>query len=731
MANQLAARVLFIDDDPVVRRSFVRAMSSPDILVDTADCGTRALEFAKECSYECVVSNLEMPGMDGDTLIERLQDYLPEARYFLLSNAAQPTLCENQLLAPTISKQWDECTLDRVRNCLPPRQCVRLRQTLPAPAGMTLLEAGNTIGRALILEDHEPDRMLLKLLLQQLGMDVGKIDFVETLDAAYSLTQSQSYDLIIADLNLPDATGTESVDFLSHGAPEAALIVLSGSDNEDISVRAVRMGAQEYLAKIGLELGSLQRAVRHAMERKRAEREIRELAHYDQLTGLANRVTFNDRLNHCLARARRRGASFSVLFLDLDRFKPINDSLGHDMGDALLQQVSTRLASVLADADTIARLGGDEFAVVVEDPGGEDGLSALCRRILAAIRVPFELGRHTVAISCSIGVATYPTSGRECRDLMRAADEAMYASKRAGRGSFHHGQAAHSAEALSTLLTEQAVRKAAENEEFGLVYQPQIDLRARVVTGFEALLRCSSEGETIAPSVFIPILEETGLIVEVGRSVIRQSCRQLSKFRQGKMHHVRMAVNVSPLQLDDPELVRVIDDSLRDSELPPHAFEIEITESTLMRDVGHANRVIAQLKELGVRVALDDFGTGYSSLSHLHRFGIDTLKIDRSFVASLGRVNPGEPIAGAIIGLGLRLGLEVVAEGAETEEQVTWLASQGCPAAQGFYFGRPAPTWTWEELALTRRRLSQAPPSNPPPRACVSTFPGVTSTCAG
>lgn len=699
-------------------------MTERGFRVETADSGARALELAASQSYSIVVADLVMPQMDGDTLLQELRHQLPEAGLFLISGEFETELDQGSFSVPTLTKPWSDEALtvlfqdvnEVVSDGQIPTQPRQIRK--PAACVETQLPQ-----RVLLLEDQPSDLFLLRRYLGEIGMNSEHLFSAETLDQAYRLTQEQEFDVILADLDLPDADGTDSVEFLVHSARNAALVILSGVDDENIPARALGLGAHEYLSKLELSPASLRRAVRHAQERKLSEERLTRLAHQDPLTGLANRTTFGASLDHRLARARRHGTTFPLLVLDLDRFKPINDSLGHDIGDALLEQVAMRLKSVAPALSTIARLGGDEFAIIGCEAGDSIAVTSLCRDLLAAMKIPFLLGCHTISISCSIGAATYPQSGDNRRDLLRAADEAMYSSKRAGRGRFLHCSAAHSDEALSTFLTEQTIRKAVSDDSFRLMYQPQVDLRARGVAGFEALLRCSEGGEALSPTEFIPVLEETRLISEVGRRVIRLACHQLRRFRDSQLGDVRMAVNVSPIQLDDPDLVEFVDDCLRESELPASSLELELTESTLMRDVNHSGRVIAKLKRLGVRVALDDFGTGYSSLAYLHRLGIDTLKIDGSFVAALGQNTQGEPIAGAIISLGLRLGLEVVAEGVETREQANWLARQGCPVAQGFYFGRPSYDWGWDQLDVTRERISLAPRSYPPEQPRISRFP--------
>ena len=424
-------------------------------------------------------------------------------------------------------------------------------------------------------------------------------------------------------------------------------------------------------------------------ERKVAEEMLLHNALHDALTGLPNRSLLLDRLGLALRRCVRSGGNVAVLFLDLDNFKVVNDSLGHAVGDRLLAAVARRVEGALRPSDTVARLGGDEFTVLLEDLGEPDEARRVAERLHHALAEPFDLEGRAVFTTASVGIAV-GGGGTAPESLLRDADTAMYRAKSRGRARCEVFDPAMHTSALARLHLETDLRGAVERDEFELAYQPLVSLRDGRITGFEALARWRHPGRgMLNPSEFIPAAEDTGLIVPLGRWVLREACRQMRAWNRHYGAALSVNVNLSPRQFLDGGLARDVAAALRDTELPAAFLKLEITESLLMGDLGGVGGVLEELKGLGVELCIDDFGTGYSSLSYLHRFPIDTLKIDRSFVARLDGDGQSEQIVRTILVLARTLNLRAVAEGVETEEQAERLRAMGCEYAQGFRFSRP------------------------------------------
>jgi diguanylate cyclase (GGDEF)-like protein/PAS domain S-box-containing protein len=429
--------------------------------------------------------------------------------------------------------------------------------------------------------------------------------------------------------------------------------------------------------------------------RRLMEEQLRHDALHDALTGLPNRLLFLERLAHAILRSKRRERYlFAVLFLDLDRFKVINDSLGHHVGDELLVVIARRLQGCLRPEDSVARLGGDEFAVLLEDLGGVSDATRVAERIQAELSRSVTLSGFDVFTSASIGIALSSTTYERPEYLLRNADMAMYRAKAAGHARFEVFDRAMHAQALTRLQLETDLRRAVENEELELFYQPVVDLRDGRLTGFEALLRWNHPDRGLMPpDEFIPIAEETGVILALGNWVMTRAAGQLREWRERFPDHAGLSVgvNLSPKQLSQPDLVEQVQRAMTDAELPPGTLRIEITESAVMENAETARVLLERLKEIGVEIVLDDFGTGYSSLSHLHRFPLDSLKIDRSFVGRMTGEERSRQLVHTILLLSRSLGVTAVAEGIETPEQLDLLRAIGCDFAQGFLFSRPMP----------------------------------------
>jgi diguanylate cyclase (GGDEF)-like protein/PAS domain S-box-containing protein len=424
-------------------------------------------------------------------------------------------------------------------------------------------------------------------------------------------------------------------------------------------------------------------------ERKRSEEQIRRIAYHDVLTGLPNRLLLNDRLALAVAQANRLDRGLAVLFLDIDRFKLINDSLGHTAGDRLIQHVAERLRACVREGDTVARLGGDEFMLLL--PGVDQVVDAakLAEKVLESVRGHFQLEGREIFASASIGVAVYPDDGRDAETLVKNADTALYRAKERGRDNYQLYTPAMNETALERLALESKLRRALANHELQLQYQPVLDLATRRICGFEALLRWNHpELGMVPPATFIPIAELTGLILPIGPWVLRTACAQARAWQQAGHHGLEVAVNLSARQFQQSELPAQVARALEETGLPPASLHLEITETSAMENAASTVRALHELKALGVGIAIDDFGTGYSSLSYLKRFPIDTLKIDQSFIRDIPADPEDAAIATAVLALARSLKVEVVAEGVETKEQLHFLAERRCDRVQGFLFSR-------------------------------------------
>ncbi|HYQ38987.1 MAG TPA: EAL domain-containing protein, partial [Pseudomonas sp.] len=432
---------------------------------------------------------------------------------------------------------------------------------------------------------------------------------------------------------------------------------------------------------------------------KESEAQLERLAHYDPLTGLPNRILVQSHLNGAIERARRLHCKVAVLFLDLDGFKRVNDSLGHSVGDELLVLIAGRLCQRIRAEDMFARLGGDEFLLVLESIHHPEEAASVAQDLIDLLQQPFRVGSgHELFIGASIGISLFPDDGQEMAELIRCADVAMYQSKESGRNSYHFHTEELTRAAENRQALESRLHRAISGQEFVLHYQPQVDAASGRLLGFEALVRWQPEsGEPVSPAVFIPLLEETGLILSLGEWVLQEACRQVVRWQTQGLPVGPVSVNLSPRQFQHQDVVELVRRALEDSGLPGGLLELEITEGALMAQNLATQARLLDLKALGVHLAVDDFGTGYSSLAYLSRFPIDKLKIDKSFIDGLGQDARADKIVATVIAMGQSLDLQVVAEGVETARQLQQLCALGCDAVQGYLCGRPMPARQAEE----------------------------------
>lgn len=430
---------------------------------------------------------------------------------------------------------------------------------------------------------------------------------------------------------------------------------------------------------------------------------IEYLAYHDGLTGLPNRSMFSKLLSQSISESRRYDRQLTVAFLDLDRFKQINDTLGHEAGDQLLREVATRLKACVRDSDTVARLGGDEFVVLLQALGDGKYAATVAQKILTVIAAPFTLIGHEFRITASIGISTFPQDGLDEQTLTKNADIAMYQAKEEGKNNFQFYSEKLNAHSLERLTLESSLRHALEREEFTLHYQAKRDIVSGRITGMEALLRWRHPDlGTVAPMQFIPVAEETGLIVPIGKWVLRTACLQNVAWQNQGLPRLSIAVNLTARQFAEEHLLADVSAILKSTGMDPHLLELEITESMLIRNVEDTRRILTGLKSLGIRIAIDDFGTGYTSLATLQRFPIDTIKIDRSLIRDIAGTTEDTGLADAIIAMGKSLSLTVVAQGVETRDQAEFLRTHACDELQGFYFKRPLPADQFTKLLVAQ-----------------------------
>ncbi len=568
--------------------------------------------------------------------------------------------------------------------------------------------------KILVADDDQNVRLLTRQCLEAEGMAV-----VEAANGpqAIDVFVRERPDLVFLDVEMPGMTGLEvcrRIRQMPQGE-SIPIMIVTGSDDRQSIDQGFEAGATQYKTKpvnwslLGRDVQYMLRASNAFNALKRQEDRLRYLAYYDPLTSLPNRRSFNEQLNRILKRAQRHKTSAALLFIDLDHFKRINDSIGHSRGDRLLVEIAKRLTMELREDDAInyfteqsaeettesevgteiARLGGDEFTVVLSDVEDISDVEVVAMRILNTLSEPIALQSHNPVVTPSIGIAIYPHDGEDPDTLVRNADTAMYVAKAEGRACFRFYDEEMNARAVELLKMEEELRHAMRHNQLELRYQPQVDTKTGKVVSMEALVRWKHpERGMVSPVEFIPVAERTGQIIELGEWVMQEVARHCLYWETIGLDQFRICVNISPLQFNQTNLPQWIEGFLGQSGLAPHRLELELTESAIMNDAETNIAKLRELKALGLDLAVDDFGTGYSSLSYLKRFPIDTLKIDQSFVADLDSPD-GAAIVDAILALAQTLNLRVIAEGIEDEHQLTYLVDRKCDLLQGFYFAQP------------------------------------------
>jgi len=522
--------------------------------------------------------------------------------------------------------------------------------------------------------------------------------------------EQDNFDVILIDLNLPDCTGLDTIYEVESQASNTPIIVLTEQDDNELASQALQSGAQDYLVKGQIDRSTLERSIRYAIERNRlleqleeSKRLQRHLAYHDALTILPNRHLLHDRLQQALAQSKRSGKLAALLFLDLDGFKRINDTLGHGIGDLLLKSVAKRLKTTVRQVDTVARLGGDEFTIVLLEINHAQDAKDVAQKILKVISQPYKIEEHELFVTASVGISIYPDDGSDIESLIRKADIAMYRAKGQGKNNYQVYNLSMDAKFFERLTLENSLRKAVENEELVAYYQPQVDLRTGEITGVEALVRWQHQKfGLVPPDKFIPLAEETGVILEIDEWMMKTACRQIKNWEREGIANIRVAVNLSTRQFRQKNLTEKVAQILNDSAVQPKNLCLE---NEVMHNIETTVEILQALKKMGVLLSLDDFGTGYSSLSYLKRFPIDVLKIDRTFVNGIPSDRDDTAISTAIVVLAHSMELKVIAEGVEESEQIAFLQSLQCDEIQGFYFSRPLNAETVTDLLKVKKTI--------------------------
>jgi len=758
-------RILLIDDAPAIHEDFRKILTpaaaslafdevesalfgteaatpAPGCELDSAYQGEEGLakvRAAKQCGRPYALAFVDMrmpPGWDGVQTIERLWQEDPLLQIVICTAYGDYSWSEvlgrldvgDRLLI--LKKPFDAIEVSQLASALRAKWQMTQQAALKMAALESAVEARTaelSLANAALQADiavRAKSEADLKLAASVFDNTMDGIVITDT--SARILSVNPAF-TAITGYSAAEAVGQRPSLLRSDHHKEAfyrelwAALLRDGRWEGEIWNRRKNGAAYLEWLSIGMVPGSDGAPVRYVgvfndiTELRKKDEHIRHLAFHDPLTGLPNRALLLDRLEHGIAFAQRQNESLGVMFIDLDRFKHINDSLGHDVGDGLLREVAKRLSSSLRKSDTVARMGGDEFVILLEHVDEPETYASLAKTLIADLCAPMTLGSHTLQIGASVGISCFPEDGSDVVTLMKHADAAMYAAKSAGRGTYRFFQAAMTEKAVQRLQLEMELRNAVANGELELFYQPRVALAGEAPCGVEALVRWRHPVRgLVPPDDFIPLAEETGIIHELGNWVLEETCRQSRAWQQQGLAPIRIAVNISAKQLQEIDLVERIASLTRKYEISPADLEVELTESVIMANPEEISDVFTCLRRLGVTVAVDDFGTGYSSLAYLRRLPIDVLKIDRSFVMNADSDEGDAQIVKTIMALAQALRLDVVAEGVETRGQAEFLKACGCATAQGFLYSRPQPApvfeaW-WSERVAPGERCRELGP---------------------
>ena len=575
----------------------------------------------------------------------------------------------------------------------------------------------------ILIVDDEPE---IRSMVRETLSESYNCAVANSAEEALLLLQTEEYGLVISDINMGGMSGLEMIPQVRAIAPDTVIMMISGEQNIESAIEAMRVGAFDYIMK-PFDFQHVEAAVRRALEHhalleakrhhenhleelvRQRTAELNHLAYHDALTDLPNRILFEDRLTQALILAERNRQPLGMLFLSLDRFKKVHDTLGRAIGDRLLQKVAERLRGNAHKGETVARFEGDEFALLLTQIGGteDEDVVEVIFQINESLKLPFVIDDHELFITVSIGISLYPDDGADAPTLLKNADAALNRAREQGENNYQFYTADMNAKAMKRLTLENSLRWALERSEFEVYYQPVLDINTRKIVGMEALVRWHHpELGLVQPAEFIPLAEDTGMIVPIGEWVLRTACAQNKSWQAAGFAPLSLAVNLSVRQFQQQNLSEVIARILQETGLNAHDLELELTESSIMKNAESAVRTLGELKAMGVKIAIDDFGTGYSSLGYLKRLPIDTLKIDRSFVCDVTTDPDDAALVMAIITLAHNLRLKVIAEGVDSEEQLRFLHLLRCDEWQGYLFSKPLPVEAFEELLAQGHNLA-------------------------
>ena len=552
-----------------------------------------------------------------------------------------------------------------------------------------------------VLADDDPSiRLMVRHVLESEDFDI-----VEASDGLEALKAVEKHHpaLILLDAVMPGIDGfTTCQQIKEKGYTDIPVMMITGLDDDASVERAYEVGAIDFITK-PIKWAVLKHRVKSVVAKVIAERKVKLLAYRDTLTGLPNRLLFADRLEQAVVRSERTRTSMALMLIDIDDFKLVNDSFGHDAGDKLIKAVGDLISKSLRRADTIARLGGDEFAVIIEGIDGPDDAISIADNLTTILEHNVRLDNQETYTSASIGIAVYPGDGKDARTLLKNSDTAMYRAKESGRHCFQFYKPEMSVSAMERLDLENSLKTAFENDEFLIHYQPVVDIHKNEVVGVEALLRWQHpEKGMIQPNDFVSVVEDCGLIVALGEWMINSVCKQLKLWQDAGLEKQNVSINLSPRQFKEQDLVTLFTQALAENGIEGSSLSVEVTERTLIDNVGEVEKTLKKLREMGVRILLDDFGTGYASLAYLKEFPVDVVKIDHAFIAGIPDNQDDSAIVDAIAGLTRGLKLALHAEGVENERQLNVLKGLGCQFAQGYYWSKPLPGNEYEQFYMNQ-----------------------------
>ena len=683
--------VLVADDDPVMRLLMLEMLGQVGLDAVEAEDGRQAVDFFQKMSPDLILMDVDMPNMDGFAACR-------EIRRIETGCAVPIIMVTGGDDIEAVTNAYEVGATDFVSK--------PINWPILGHRVLYVLRASDAIVRLRIADAH--NRAVLAAIPDtffRLNKDGFYLDYEQGHDASAAFPTENCVGKHITDVFPRE---------IAERLLEQMRAVVETQHIRSVDYELIRFGTVQHFEARLVATGpeEVLGLVRDISERKRTEEQIRRLAYCDSLTGIPNRQAFLETLERELHRSKVGNKKFAVLFMDLDAFKRINDTLGHNVGDHLLKIVSERLRETIRPSDLVsrgdqatnlARLGGDEFTILIPDLERVENALNVAHRVKEAMRRPFLIEGNEIFVTASIGISLFPEDGDDCDSLLKYADTAMYHAKNCGKNNAKLYSSSLTMQIMSHVKLEVGLRKAIKNDELYLLYQPQIDVRSTEIVGVEALVRWRHpERGIISPNEFIPLAEETGLIVPIGEWVLRTACHQAKLWQRQTQRLVRMAVNLSAKQFKDENLTQIVMSALHDTGLDPKMLELELTEGTLMDDARATMATLEQLRAIGVYLSIDDFGTGYSSMNYLKRFDVRALKIDKSFICGLPQDSENAAITRAIIAMAHGLKMSVVAEGVETDEQLVLLEQLGCDMVQGFYLGHPSPH---ESIALMLQKV--------------------------